>query len=306
MGSGHWSTGDYEAQEAYRRARGIDDFQYSATTRRTDPRLWRAAPELEPFRAFRESRDSAEHPHSTPIAVLFDVTGSMGEVPIHLQQQLPALLRLLVDGRYAPDPQILFGAIGDADSDRVPLQIGQFESDNRMDEQLRLIFLEGCGGGQQSESYDLAAWFFLHRVATDAWEHRGRKGYLFIIGDEMNKPILKARHLREVLGTQEREDVNVATLYAKLQERWNVYFVLPRMTSYWQDPKIERHWRALLGQRFLRLEDPRAVSALIAVTIGVEEGTIDISAALDDIDGTTGTAAVVRRALNRDAPWQGR
>jgi hypothetical protein len=40
----------------------------------------------------------------------------------------------------------MFGAIGDAETDYVPLQVGQFESNNRMDDQLRGIALEGNGG----------------------------------------------------------------------------------------------------------------------------------------------------------------
>jgi hypothetical protein len=81
----------------------------------------------------RESRDSAEHPESLAIAVLFDVTGSMGGVPRALQARLPQLLGLLLRKGYARHPQIMFGAIGDATCDRAPLQVGQFESDNRMD-----------------------------------------------------------------------------------------------------------------------------------------------------------------------------
>ncbi len=305
MGQGRWSTSGYEAAEAYRRARGIDGFAYNAQTQRQNPSQWRAAPALEPFGAVREARDSAEHPYSTPIAVLFDVTGSMQRVPRLLQQRLPTLLELLLQGRYVSDPQLMFGAIGDADCDRVPLQVGQFESDNRMDEQLRQIFLEGGGGGQKSESYELAAWFIANRVLADAIERHHRKGYLFIIGDELNKPVLKARHLREVLGVETVEDVDVTQLYIDLQQHWNVYMILPRMTAHWNDRDIDQHWRSLLGQRFLRLEDPSAVSELIAVTIGVEEQTIDLSAALDDVESVSGTAAVVHRAMGRDLtrPW---
>ncbi len=300
MGAGRWNTNSYEAARAYRAARGIDDFAYYHQTRRLDPEQWKVAPELDPFAVVREARDSDEHPRSTPIAVLFDVTGSMRQVPRLMQERLPNLLGLLVDGSYVPDPQILFGAIGDADCDRVPLQIGQFESDNRMDDQLRQVFLEGGGGGQQTESYELAAWFFAHRVSADAIERHGRKGYLFVIGDEMNKPVVKARHLREVLGAEELSDQAVADVYRDLKRNWNTYFVLPKLTSYWGDVGVEDHWRALLGQRFLKLSDPTAISELIAVTIGVEEGTVDIGDALAQVQATTGTAAVVRRALGLD------
>ena len=116
---------------------------------------------------FRESRDSVEHPDSNAIIISLDVTGSMGTVPRVLQTKLPQLLGLLTRKGYATDPHIMFGAIGDATCDRVPLQVGQFESDNRMDEQLRTIFLEGNGGGQKSESYELAAYFVARQKAAD-------------------------------------------------------------------------------------------------------------------------------------------
>ena len=84
----------------------------------------------------RESRDSDVHPTATSIAVMFDVTGSMGSIPVVLQKKLPELLGLLPRKAYVTDPQILFGAVGDATCDRVPSQVGQFESDNRMDAHL--------------------------------------------------------------------------------------------------------------------------------------------------------------------------
>jgi hypothetical protein len=142
MGSGIWSTDVYDAAARYRRAKGASAFVSSDGGART------VHSELDPRGiTVRESRDSAEHPNLVPIAVLFDVTGSMGRVPRILQAKLPQLLGLLLRKGYASDPQILFGAIGDATCDRAPLQIGQFESDNRMDDDLGRVLLEGGGGG---------------------------------------------------------------------------------------------------------------------------------------------------------------
>jgi hypothetical protein len=142
----------YDAAARYRAATGASAFGYS------DSGATRVHPDLDPRDIMRESRDSDEHPESLAIAVLFDVTGSLRHVPRALQEKLPQLLGLLLRQGYVEHPQILFGAIGDATCDRAPLQIGQFESDNRMDDDLGRILLEG-GGGQMTESYELAMYF---------------------------------------------------------------------------------------------------------------------------------------------------
>src|SRR5258707_9278278 len=130
----------------------------------------------------RESRDSDEHPESVAIAVLFDVTGSMGSVPRVLQQKLPQLLGLLLRKGYAKGPQILFGAIGDATCDRAPLQVGQFESDNRLDDDLGRFVLEGGGGGRQTQSYGLAMDFRARHPSIDCYAKPGHRGNLSLTG----------------------------------------------------------------------------------------------------------------------------
>ncbi|GAA3846229.1 hypothetical protein GCM10022243_10510 [Saccharothrix violaceirubra] len=300
MGYGRWDDDTYKAARTFRAAQGIDDFGYTADMRHQPREEWRADPLLDPYRVTaRECRDSADHADSTPIAVLFDVTGSMGRVPRIMQGKLGRLHGLLRHKGYLADPQILFGGIGDADSDRVPLQIGQFESDNRMDEQLRAMFLEGGGGGQKSESYELAAYFMARHVATDAWEKRRRKGYLFLIGDELNKHRLEARHIRRVIGDAVEPDIDPRSVYRELATRWHVYYILPRQSSYYDDPEIAEHWRDLLGQNFMRLDDPGAVCELIATTIGLEEQVVDLDQALVDLAevGSKAESKAVGRAL---------
>jgi hypothetical protein len=264
-----------------------------------DRSAWRVHPMLDPRDVLRECRDSADHANSLPVAVLFDVTGSMGVVPRIMQAKLGSLHGLLRSKGYAEDPQIMFGGIGDADSDRVPLQVGQFESDNQMDEQLRLIFLEGGGGGQKSESYELAAYFMARHTVTDAWEKRRKKGYLFLIGDELNKPRLAGRHIAEIIGDDVGVNITVESVYRELSSRWHVFFILPNQSSYYRDPQIGEHWRGLLGERFLRLADPAAVCELVALVIGLGENRIDVDTGLADLRdvGRHAEAAAVGRSL---------
>ena len=80
MGSGRWSTDVYDAAARFRAATGASAFAYS------DSGAARVHDTLDPLGVpVRESRDSAEHPESLAIAVLFDVTGSMRDVPRTLQ-----------------------------------------------------------------------------------------------------------------------------------------------------------------------------------------------------------------------------
>jgi hypothetical protein len=246
---------------------------------------------LDPLRVgVRESRDSAEHPQSLAIAVLFDVTGSMLGVPRVLQAKLPQLLGLLLRKGYATDPQIMFGAIGDATCDRAPLQVGQFESDNRMDDDLGRILLEGGGGGQKTESYELALYFMARHTATDCFTKRGRRGYLFIIGDEMAYQRVKPAEVRSVIGDDLREPVPVTDMMAEVSRKWDTYYILPAGASYVGDPEVLGFWRGLLGQSVIQLADLDAVCETIALTVGLGEDAISLDDGLADL-GDVGSAA---------------
>ncbi|SBT50285.1 hypothetical protein [Micromonospora auratinigra] len=294
MGSGIWSTDVYDAADRYRRASGRSAFSYSDSGARS------VHPALDPRGAVRESRDSAEHPQSTPVAVLFDVTGSMGHVPRTLQAKLPQLLGLLLRQGYARDPQLMFGAIGDATCDRVPLQVGQFESDNRMDDDLGRIVLEGGGGGQMSESYELALYFMARHTVTDSWEKRGRRGYLFIIGDELAYPRVDRRQVSRLIGDELGEDVPVRQIVDEVTRRWDTYYLLPAGSHYAGNRKVLDFWRGLLGQHAVELDDLDAVCETIALTIGLGEQAIDLDQGVRDLDRSGSTAGrTVSKALAR-------
>jgi hypothetical protein len=261
-------------------------------------------PDLDPHGVrLRESRDSAEHPRSLAIAVLFDVTGSMRDVPLALQAKLPQLLGLLLRKGYADDPQIMFGAIGDAACDRAPLQVGRFESDNRMDDDLSRILLEGGGGGQKTESYELAMYFMARHTAADCFDKRGKRGYLFIIGDEMAYPLVKRTEVSEVTGDGLQADIPLAQIAGELTRKWNAYYILPEGASYVGDPAVLRFWRSLLGQNVIELADLGAVSETIALIVGLGEGAITLGDEPADLDDVGSDAApAVSKALAAIGP----
>jgi hypothetical protein len=293
MGSGRWSTDVYSAAAGYRAATGTSAFAYSDGGARA------AHEKLNPLGVTeRESRDTDEHPQSTPIAVLFDVTGSMGSVPRVLQTKLPQLLGLLTRKGYATDPHILFGAVGDATCDRVPLQIGQFESDNRMDDDLARIVLEGGGGGQKHESYELAMYFMARHTALDSMAKRGRRGYLFLIGDEMPYMRVNPKEVKKFIGDRLGEPIGTEAIIAELQRGFDVYYIMPTAAGWGGDAEILACWRKLLGQNVIELDDLDAVCETIALTVGLGEDSIDLDAGLVDL-AEMGSAAggSVGRAL---------
>ncbi|RFS85538.1 hypothetical protein D0T12_10955 [Actinomadura spongiicola] len=295
MGSGHWSTDVYAARASYRASTGASAFAYSdggATTVHAD---------LDPFGVtVRESRDSDDHPESLAIGVLFDVTGSMRRVPRTLQSRLPDLLGLLLRKGYVEHPHILFGAVGDATCDRAPLQIGQFEADNRMEDDLGKILLEGGGGGQMTESYELALYFMARHTAIDCFDRRGRRGYLFMIGDELAYPKVKRREVAKVIGDEPPADIPTAEIVREVQRRYDVYYIIPEGAYHAGSRELKDFWHDLLGQNVIYLDDLDAVSETIALTVGLGEDAIDLGAGLDHLSETGSDAgASVSRALAR-------
>ena len=201
----------------------------------------------------RESRDSDAHPNSNAIVVAFDITGSMGQIPEQFaREKLGGLMRMLVERDYIDDPQVLFAGVGDATCDHGPLQIGQFESGLEMDMWLTRIWLEGGGGGQMSESYGLAHLFAARFTEIDCFEKRGKKGYLFTMGDEMSWGV-PAAHVERVFGHNPEADMTIEEVVALAQERYEVFHIVVAQGYHGGNPKVLEHWRGLLGERALVL-----------------------------------------------------
>jgi hypothetical protein len=267
----------------------------TAVHEKLDPARKNAADKL-----IRESFDSDIHPTSRAVAVLFDVTGSMHTVPNRFKDKLNTLMALLVKKGYVEHPHILFGAIGDAKSDKVPLQIGQFEGGNEMDEALSKVYLEGGGGGQQTESYELAMYFMSRHTNIDCFNKRSQKGYLFISGDELPYPEVKASEVKRVIGETIQSDIPTAQILEELRDKYEVFWIYPKEGSYFHSPDVMDPLKTMFGQNFLVLERAEDVCELIATTIGVAEGydIHEVATALKDIGADADSVTRATMALS--------
>lgn len=214
--------------------------------------------------AIRESRDSDEHPNSLAIVLGLDVTGSMDDIPAHLVANgLPTIMGNIIEHGF-PDPQVLFLAVGDHRCDRAPLQVGQFESgDEKLDQWLTDVFLEGKGGGNGGESYLLAWYFAGHHTSIDCFEKRGKKGLLITIGDEPTHRSIPERTMREIMGKGEYGDYTAEYLLEKAQEKYHVYHIHTTQTKTGKRPETIEGWKELIGENLIIIEKADEVSKVI-------------------------------------------
>lgn len=303
MGYSNWSDAAYQSRQGYRQQTQQTAFTYDQQVRATG--IVQIHDQMNPFGKMRESRDSDQHPDSVAIAVLFDVTGSMGSVPRVLQTKLGKLMRVLVQRGYVAHPQVLFGAIGDANCDKIPLQIGQFESGLEMDDDLGKIYLEGGGGGQVHETYELGLYFMARHTAMDCFDRRGHKGYLFTIGDEKPYPAVRRSQVQHLIGDHLLLRIPTEALVAEVQKRYEYFHIIPTNTSHGSSAEVQARWRTLLGERVLLLDDEAAVCETIALAVGLCEGTLDsLDTAGQDMQSAgydPGATAVAMTALTRYA-----
>jgi len=227
-------------------------------------------PALDPSRiAFRESRDSEECPEATPIIIGVDVTRSMGVLAEQLVVRgLNETFAALLDRKPVSDPHVMAMAIGDAYCDRAPLQVTRFEADLRIAEQLGQLWLEGGGGGNHGESYSLAHVFAGMRTSHDARERRGRKGFLFTLGDEPVLDGVEVDQLARVLaigarrGVSSREAVRLASLNYEL-----FHIIVDGSYAAHNMARVRQSWEAILPERVIHLPDPARLADAIVDTI---------------------------------------
>lgn len=290
MGCGSWSSADWTS---YSKTASTKSSSAIFTSHRG------MKDELNPKGVMvRESRDSTDNPNSTAMIVGLDVTGSMGMIAESLAKEgLGILFQETLDRKPITDPHMMFMAIGDAYHDSAPLQVSQFEADNRIIEQLTGIYLEGGGGGNSFESYDLPWYFASQHTSIDCFEKRGKKGYLFTVGDEEFPHGLRKTQIEEFIGDKVQGDYTSEELFEMASKMYHVFHVIVEEGSHCRHSKdkVVASWRKVLGQRALLLSDYTKLSEVIVSAMQVIEGE---SAAAVAKSWSGSTSLVVARAID--------
>ena len=293
MGSSSYSHDAYSYFSSTAKTKSVDDVFLQNKTRTI-------ASTMDPKGiTFREARDSENHPESIAIMVWLDVTGSMGKIPeIIVKEKLDKIMTTLID-HSVKDASVFFGAIGDHNtgrsSDDYPLQIGQFESGtDELVKCLSSVFIEGGGGGNSCESYCLAHFFAGKHTSIDCYEKRGKKGFLFTIGDEMNHKVFSAEEQIKIFGYQQAESVTDKQMLEMAQRMYHVFHIHCNETGYKNNTSVFNYWKDLLGERLIIMDDYNTVAEIIASTVAVMNG-VSIDTVTSSFDALT--AGKVKTAL---------
>jgi hypothetical protein len=273
MGNSRWSVDDWGKYSTAASTKKMDDVFTSKSLDAT----------LNPYGvSIRESRDSTSNPCSNAIIVGLDVTGSMGMLAdVMAKKGLGTMVEEILKRKPVSDPHVMLMGIGDATCDRSPLQATQFEADISIAKQMEKLHIEKGGGGNSFESYNLPWYFGAFHTSIDCFEKRGKKGYLFTVGDEEAPQDLTAAQIKRILGDDVQAHLTNEQLLMAVQRMYNVFHIVVEEGSHARGHLTEvlASWDKVLGQRVIRLSDHTKLAEVVVSAIEVCEGRDSASVA---------------------------
>lgn len=182
-----------------------------------------------------------------PLTILIDVTGSMGDWPAVMFSKLPYMDNECKE-YLGEDMELSFGAVGDVNSDQYPIQIRPFAKGREMEKELKELVIEGGGGGQCHESYELTALYY----ARNAEMPNAKRPVMIIIGDEgfyehVTKDNAKMAHVK-----LEGADIKTTDIFKELQKKFSVYLIRKPYHSS-DDTYIQKKWEDLIGKEHIAI-----------------------------------------------------
>lgn len=215
-----------------------------------------------------------------PIFGAFDGTGSMGDLPMIYWDKAPMTAGQLVEQAYLPDPMMCLSVVGDIVCDKAGIQIGEFVKIRELDTWLKRLWLEGGGGGQDVESYEMHAYFAARMIDMP----NATLPFCVFTGDEGFRETLNAADLNEHFGGEHRT-VSAKTVFTELREKFkdNVYLIHRAYTS-GDDAAVVRQWEGVLGaERVVRLGEDTAIADVTLGLFALRSGKRTLDQYLEDM-----------------------
>lgn len=218
---------------------------------------------------------------SRPLVIVVDVTGSMGEWPATMFSKLP-FLELGAQHYLGKDLEICFAAVGDAYCDKYPLQSQAFTKGTKLKGSLEKLVIEGGGGGQTSESYELPALYFARNCSMP----RAVQPIIIFVGDEKPYDFVNEEHAKELMGVEIPERFSTAEVFKELRQKFAVYLIrkpYERGSGNVEseiDQRIRKAWDTLVGDDHIAdLPEPGRVVDVILGILAKETGLLEDFAA---------------------------
>lgn len=235
----------------------------------------------------RTSLDSSMSPNGkilesktkNPIIVILDVTGSNINFARLVYDKMPMFYGQIEQKGYLEDFDIAFCAVGDAYTDEYPLQIGSFAKGIELDSWLEKVVLEGMGGGQEKESYELVAYYLLKNMKLE----EGSKPIIFFIGDEAPYPTVN-KYQAEKFGIKCRE--NNIEPFKLLREKVgdNVFMLLNKYCGDSFVSEITSSWvERLAPEHVIKIREEKSIVDLMLGIISMNSSSRSLETYKDDM-----------------------
>lgn len=165
-----------------------------------------------------------------PIYSAFDGTGSMGEMAGIAHGAMGDIMAMLNGIRHRYNPQLATSVVQDVQDEHPVLQMSQFETDERVAEQIRLL-IPDHDGGDGTEDYQLALAYLMLAVDTDINNFYGLKGYGFIVGDQIgrdtvpNKSDYADDDVLKFLGVKMQSKMKTKAVAKEVLKKWHMFYI---------------------------------------------------------------------------------
>lgn len=205
----------------------------------------------------------------SPIIIVLDVTGSNINFARVVYDKLPMFYGQIEQKGYLKDFDIAICAVGDAYTDSYPLQIGNFAKGIELDSWLEKIVLEGGGGGQGKESYELAAYYLLKNTQFVP----GSEPIIFFIGDESPYPTVNTSQAENFGIGSCKDDIEPFSLLRK-KVNDNVFMLLNKYCGRKFESDITSCWTSLLApEHVIKIQEEKSIVDLMLGIISMISST---------------------------------